>query len=116
MSNLDQTLLDLHLHQSQSGTHCPMLPEEIATHEATGRIVDLDTGEVLPDITPNTRVIPTTQDDIDALIVELRAALDRLERRPADDHAFPRGFKSGAVSAYKDVLRLVGQDVDGEAR
>lgn len=125
MSNtLNQKLFELHLHQSETGNRCSLTPEEIAAHEAAGRIVDLDTGEVLPDITPDTRVdltinaghIPTTPQDIDALAIELRATLKRLQRRSADDNAFMRGFKSGAESAYSDILRLLGQDVDGEGQ
>ena len=119
---MNQKLVELHLHQSETGNRCSLTPEEIAAHEAAGRIVDLDTGEVLQDITPDTRVdlaiddsyIPTTPQDIDALAIEIRAALDRLERRPADGSPFLRGFKHGAQSAYLDILRMLTGEGQGD--
>lgn len=69
---------------------------------------------LLPDITADTRVIPITEQDIDALTIEIRAALARLERQPTDDNAFLRGFKSGAQSAYLDILRLLTGEGQGD--
>lgn len=44
------------------------------------------------------------------LIVAIRAAIQRLEQRPPDPEAFMRGFRSGALSAYRDILRQIGEE------
>ena len=115
---MNTTVQDLQTWQAETGQPLPMPAEDIEAFESLGLGVDLDTGEVFPDITPDTRVtsILTTEQDIDAAVIEIRAALARLEQRPTNDNPFLRGFKSGAESAYRDTLRLLGQGFDGEGR
>lgn len=46
-----------------------------------------------------------------SLIREIAAALVRLEQTEPVENAFLRGFRSGAESAYRDVLAMLERNV-----
>lgn len=83
--------------------------EEMAQQEISGAIFNLDTGEVIPDITADTRVTPIlhTQQNIDALEINVRAAIDRLANRGSEQHPFLRGYTRGAERAYMEVIAML---------
>ena len=52
---------------------------------------------------------PITPQDVDAMLIALKASLGRLERRMEDNNPYLRGYQRGAIAAYRDVLRMLGQ-------